>query len=34
MDSDQKYQVLSQPTFTCSKLTIQTLEQGLKYVQN
>ena len=25
---------LSQPTFTCSKLTIETLEQGVKYVQS
>ena len=24
----------SQPTFTCSKLTIETLEQGVKYVQS
>ena len=23
-----------QPTFTCSKLTIDTLEQGLKFVQS
>ena len=23
----------TQPTFTCSKLTIETLEQGVKYVQ-
>ena len=23
----------SQPTFTCSKLTIEILEQGVKYVQ-
>ena len=25
---------LSQPTITCSKLTIGTLEQGVKYVQS
>ena len=25
---------LSQPAITCSKLTIETLEQGVKYVQN
>ena len=25
--------VSSHPTFTCSKLTIETLEQGVKYVQ-
>ena len=24
----------SQPTITCSKLTIETLEQGVKYVQS
>ena len=24
----------TQPTFTCSKLTIETLEQGVKYVQS
>ena len=23
----------TQPAFTCSKLTIETLEQGVKYVQ-
>ena len=23
-----------QPVFTCSKLTIETLEQGVKYIQN
>ena len=26
--------LLSQPAFTCSKLTIEILEQGLKYVQS
>ena len=25
---------LSQPAFTCSKLTIEKLEQGVKYVQS
>ena len=25
---------LSQPAFTCSKLTIETLEQGVQYVQS
>ena len=25
--------VISQPAFTCSKLIIKTLEQGVKYVQ-
>ena len=24
----------SQPAFTCSKLTLETLEQGMKYVQS
>ena len=24
----------AQPTFTCSKLTTETLEQGVKYVQS
>ena len=24
----------SQPAFTCSQLTIETLEQGVKYVQS
>ena len=27
-------EVYSQPAFTCSKLTIETLEQGMKYVQS
>ena len=27
-------EVLLQPAFTCSKLTIETLEQGVKYVQS
>ena len=26
--------VATQPAFTCSKLTIETLEQGVKYVQS
>ena len=26
--------VLTQPAFTCSKLIIETLEQGVKYVQS
>ena len=25
---------ITQPAFTCSKLTIETLEQDIKYVQN
>ena len=24
----------TQPAFTCSKLTIETLEQGVKYIQS
>ena len=35
---DLSYKVLdikvTQPAFTCSKLTIKTLEQGVKYVQS
>ena len=27
-------ETLTQPAITCSKLTIETLEQGVKYVQN
>ena len=27
-------QIYSQQTFTCSKFTIETLEQGVKYVQS
>ena len=26
--------LISQSAFTCSKLTIETLEQGVKYVQS
>ena len=26
--------IFTQPAFTCSKLTIETLEQGVKYVQS
>ena len=26
--------MLTQPVFTCSKLTKETLEQGVKYVQS
>ena len=25
---------VTQPAFTCTKLTIETLEQGVKYVQS
>ena len=32
--SSSKYAYLSQPAITCSKLTIETLEQGVKYVQS
>ena len=27
-------EVITQPAFTCSKLTIETLEQSVKYVQS
>ena len=29
-----KEKEITQPAFTCSKLTIQTLEQGVKHVQS
>ena len=29
-----KIHTYSQPAITCSKLTIETLEQGVKYVQS
>ena len=29
-----KYMRTSYPSITCSKLTIETLEQGKKYIQN
>ena len=28
------FRIGSQPAFTCSKLIIETLEQGVKYVQS
>ena len=28
------FRAISQPVFACSKLTIETLEQGKKYVQS
>ena len=28
------FAVLSQPAFTCSKLTVETLEQVVKYIQS
>ena len=28
------FEIPPQPTFVCSKLTIETLEEGIKYVQN
>ena len=31
-ETDQGYGVTSQPAITCSKLTIETAEQGVKYV--
>ena len=30
----QQNQVIPQPAFTCLKLKIETLEQGVKYVQS
>ena len=32
--SQDPYKYLTQPTITCSNLTIETLEQGVKYVQS
>ena len=32
--SKLQIKVSTQPAFTCSKLTIETLEQGVKYVQS
>ena len=32
--TNQLQTVQTQPAFTCSKLTIETLEQGVKYVQS
>ena len=29
-----RFQLVSQPEFTCSKLSIETLEQGVKYVES
>ena len=34
LPSQSSYIKISQPTYTCSKLTIETLEQGVKYVQS
>ena len=28
------YTIHTQPAITCSKLTVETLQQGMKYVQN
>ena len=33
-DKSKKRLAAAQPEFTCSKLTIETLEQGMKYVQS
>ena len=33
-NGSKKTKVTSQPAITCSKLTIETLEQGVKYVQS
>ena len=32
--SSLSHTLISQPVFTCSKWTIETLEQGLKYAQS
>ena len=32
--SCSEYLLISQPTVTCSKLTIENLDQGVKYVQS
>ena len=34
LQNDDVSKVLTQPTFTCSKLTIEALEQDVKYVQS
>ena len=33
-ETANSFQVSSQPAITCSKLTTETLDQGLKYVQS
>ena len=30
----KKLKIISQPAITCSKLTTETLEKGVKYVQS
>ena len=32
--SSKEFKPITQPAFVCSKLTIETLEQGVKYVQS
>ena len=34
MANGKNIKTSSQPTFTCAKLTMETLEQGVKYVQS
>ena len=34
LDTQPKLNVLTQSAITCSGLTIETLEQGVKYVQS
>ena len=34
MQTQQAHFMTSQPAFTCSKLSIETLEQGVKYLQS
>ena len=34
IEKSNKLIILTKSAFTCSKLTVETLEQGVKYVQN
>ena len=34
LNFDTSRKIFDQPAFTCLKLTIETLEQGVKYVQS
>ena len=31
---NEQIKAVTQPTFTCSKLTIETLKQGVKHIQS
>ena len=33
-DTENYLQILTQAAITCSKLTIETVEQGVKYIQS